>query len=182
MVNQCFRTGKFPDPLKCAVITPIFKAGLKYLVDNFRPISVLILLSKIFERCLFIRLSSFLKKFKIISDDQYGFTKGKSTEDALIAFTDCIYKALDDKLYTISVLVDYSKAFDTVNHSILLAKMEKYGVRGIPLQIFASYFENRRHVTKINNILSTEKTLNMGVPQGSLLSPLLLLIYINDVK
>ena len=182
MVNTSFLVGKFPDLLKCAIITPIFKKADKQVVFNYRPISVLIFLSKIFEKCLFLRIFSFLKKFSIISSDQFGFTRGKSTEDALVALTDDLYGVLDSKQFSISVLIDYSKAFDTVNHSILLAKMECYGVRGPALKIFASYLENRRHQTKIGDKLSSEKTLNIGVPQGSILGPLLFLIYINDVK
>ena len=126
LVNKTFSVGIFPDHLKRAIITPIFKNGDKNCTSNYRPISLLPFLSELLEKCLISRLISFLDKFSIISPHQYGFLKGKSTQDALIAFTDHIYDALDKKQSTISVFIDYSKAFDTLDHAILLAKMERF--------------------------------------------------------
>ena len=150
-------------------------------MSNFRPISILPFLSKFFEKCLLTRLIKFLDKFSVITPNQYGFMKGKSTQDALLAFTDHIYQALDSRQSSISVFVDLSKAFDTVDHSILLSKMEIQGIRGLPLKIFANYLTNRTHRVKIGKIVSDSLTIGTGVPQGSLLGPILFLIYINNL-
>ena len=152
------------------------------MISNYRPISVIPFLSKILEKCLFVRISGFIKRFSLISTNQFGFSQGISTSDALSSFTNFIHEALDKKQHTLNVFVDYSKAFDTVKHSILLSKLERYGFRGLSLNLIASYLENRRQRVKIGDAVSDEKQIHIGLPQGSILAPTLFLLYINDLS
>ena len=181
LVNDSFDSGVFPQLLKRAEIVPVFKSGDPKLVYNYRPISLLPLMSKIYERCMYNRLLSFLIRHSILSTDQFGFRRGRSTVDAIGGFVERIYRALNNSQYVISTFVDLKKAFDTVNHRILLDKLFKYGVRGLPLQWFASYLRDREHCVRIGDAQSEYKTLNISIPQGSILGPLLFIIYINDL-
>ena len=181
IVNLSFTSGIFPSALKYSQIVPIHKKDDTTCLTNFRPISILPTLAKVFEKCLLVRLRDFIDKNNLLFKYQYGFTKMRSTEDAVIKFSELIYKSLNDKKFSISVFVDYSKAFDTVPHNILLSKLEKYGIRGTPLKLLKSYLSDRSHSTKINDVLSSPKIINIGLPQGSNLSPLLFILYINDL-
>ena len=181
IINNSFLAGIFPECLKMANITPVFKKENKQLVTNYRPISSLPFISKIFERCMANRILSFFNKFKLFSDKQFGFLKNKSTKDAICHFTESIYDALDAKNHNISIMVDLKAAFDTVNHSILLKKLERYGVRGYALDWFKSYLTDRKFRVRIGNKFSEEKTVNIGIPQGSILGPILFIIYNNDL-
>ena len=182
LVNLSFTNGIFPSSLKSSIIVPIHKKGDSTILNNYRPISLLPTFSKIFERCIFNRLLNFIDRYSLLETNQFGFRKKKSTEDAILDLTNKIYQSLNNKEYSIGVFIDYSKAFDTIDHQILLKKLEKYGVRGIPLQLFRSYLSNRKHKTKIQDNLSSSKSINIGLPQGSILSPLIFILYINDLN
>ena len=182
LFNQSLLTGTFPDCLKKAKIIPIFKSGDTKSVNNYRPISMLPFLSKIFERLMFIRLNNFLDMNEILCDEQFGFRKSSSTSDACVEFLDNTYSAINDKNNLIAVFLDFSKAFDTVNHGILLQKLNHMGIRGIMLDWFRSYLQNRVQYVSIDNMHSSNSCISLGVPQGSILGPILFLLYINDMS
>ena len=181
LVNMCFSIGQFPNCLKSGIITPIHKQGDQSDQSNYRPITVLPYLSKIIERVFHDRLSKFSSKFSIISPNQFGFLKGKSTADAVNSLTQYLYDCLELRQIAITILIDFKKAFDTINHSILLRKLNSYGIRGAPLNFVCSFLSNRSCSVKIGNTVSNPSPISIGLPQGSILSPLLFLFYINDL-
>ena len=179
--NQSLSSGRVPDDLKIARITPIHKKGRTDDINNYRPVSVLNIFSKILERCIYNRLLDFLHKHDILFKNQFGFRQGHSTSTAILELIHNISQAIDAGEFTLAVFIDLSKAFDVIDHSILLSKLHYYGIRGVPLKWFQSYLDSRKQLTVIDNIKSDCKTIRCGVPQGSILGPLLFLIYINDI-
>ena len=182
IINLTFEVSIFPDFLKLAKIIPIHKRGCKLDHVNYRPISLLSVVSKIFEKVLYKRMYSFLSNEKLIFDKQYGFRSNYSTTHALISLTERLKTYLDSGHIVAGVFIDLEKAFDTVNHKILCEKLNYYGFRGGSNQLIRSYLENRKQYVSINGFDSLTKPINCGVPQGSTLGPLLFLIYINDFR
>lgn len=179
--NLCFSKSIWPDDLKRADIIPLHKGGDKTQMTNYRPISLISNLAKIMEKIGHVRLYNFLIINKCISNKQYGFLKNIGTTDALNHISNIIYTKLDKSKPIIAAFLDLTKAFDTVQHKLLLAKLERYGVRGPILKLLTNYLSNRKQLVKINGNRSTDRVVQIGVPQGTILGPLLFLIYVNDL-
>ena len=179
--NRCLMEGYFPDILKIAEVQPLFKAGEKSLPQNFRPISILPCLSKILEKIISLQLTNYFEVNNIVSDCQWGFRRGISTEIAIAKFIQKVALGFNNKEFGIGIFLDLQKAFDLVDSSILISKLEHYGIHGTNLNLLKSFLSNRRQCVSINNIKSSLSNVSLGTPQGSCLSPLLFLIFINDI-
>ena len=181
LFNTSLETGIFPDIWKISRVAPIYKEGDKSEKSNYRPISVLPVISRLFERLVYDQLYQHLNSNNLLAKEQSGFRKLHSTLTCLIKSTDEWYSALDNRQLVGLVLIDLKKAFDTVDHNILCQKLEHYGLRGRELAWFKYYLSNRKQYCTINGVESKLMDINIGVPQGSCLGPLLFIFYINDL-
>ena len=179
--NLCIELSIWPEALKVAEVVPIYKSGKKNDMGNYRPISLISNIAKIFEKIIHKRVIDFMDESKIISKKQFGFMKNIGTTDALQHICTIIYDKLDKSIPIAVTFLDLAKAFDTVNHEILLDKLYAYGIRGKCYKLLKSYLSTIKQKTIIGKDYSKFNTINTGVPQGTILGPLLFILYVNDL-
>ena len=179
--NKSFASGVFPNAMKIAKIVPIFKSGDKTDVKNYRPISLLPVFSKLFEKLMLNRLQAFFTNHNVLNPHQHGFRQHYSTNTAMTDMLDFITKSIDNKLKVLALYLDGSEVFDSLNHSILLSKLEHYEVRGTVLSWFSFYFSLRFQLTEQLTMKSQFRKINSGIPKGSILGPFLYLLFVNDI-
>jgi retron-type reverse transcriptase len=182
IINKSFELGYFPSTFKIAKVIPIHKKGNSDITENYRPISLLNNMSKLFERIMFNRVIKFFNQFNILYENQFGFRPGHSTTDVLFSSLNMLTMENANKNKMLGIFLDLSKAFDTVDHNILLYKLFNCGIRGNVYNWFKSYLSKRQQYTLIGDSASQVMPLSVGVPQGSILGPLLFLIYVNDIQ
>lgn len=180
--NQSISQGLFPDRLKTAKITPVHKKEEKNIFSNYRPISNLPVFSKILERIISDKITKHLQSNKLLAASQYGFRNNHSTDHAIVELIDRVTDKMDSKLWTSGIFLDLSKAFDTLDHKILIDKLDYYGIKNNSLKLLSNYLQNRLQCTNFNNTISTLLPISHGIPQGSILGPLLFILYINDIS
>ena len=181
LCNKSLSSGIFPTVHKAGIVVPLYKSKERDDIKNYRPICLLNSMSKILERVIHTRLMYHLESNNILSDDQFAYRKSRGTDTAILKFTKNVIENLENGMITVAAFLDLTKAFDCVNHQILLRKLDHYGIRNVSLQWFSSYLRDRKQRVKFRNAISSEKTINIGVPQGSILGPLLFLIYFQDI-
>ena len=179
-MNMSINTSTVPSIWKTAKVTPIFKSGNHKLPANYRPISVLPVISKIIEKAVHHQFLKFLEDNKLLTESQFGFCKYRSTKLAAALLCDDIRREMNNGNMVGAVYLDLSKAFDTIGHTILLNKLSAYGVGGKELEWFTDYLFNMTQLVEIENSRSTLELIYCGVLQGSILGPLLLIVFFND--
>ena len=182
LINQSLITGIFPKALKTAKVKPLFKKGARVDPNNYRPISLLSSLSKVFEKIILNQLTQYFESNSLLSHCQYGFRKKHSTEFAALELVDFLFHEMDGGNDPFCIFIDLSKAFDCLNHAILLEKFKHYGVAGNSHKLLSNYLCDRDQYTESDGVKSTVRGLSTGVPQGSILGPFMFLIYMNDFK
>uniref|UniRef100_A0A8C6NYB4 Reverse transcriptase domain-containing protein n=1 Tax=Nothobranchius furzeri TaxID=105023 RepID=A0A8C6NYB4_NOTFU len=179
--NLSLQKGHFPKTMKITKVIPTFKTGNKHSMENYRPIAIIPQFSKILEKLFVNQLDVYITKNKLLSDSQYGFRKNRTTTYAIMQMVEEIAQASESEELSISIFVDLKKAFDTIDHRRLLKKMENYGLRGIAKSWIESYLKDRQQYVKIKDIKSGFREISCGVPQGSVIGPILFTLYINDI-
>ena len=179
ILNTSIRLGTYPSKLIMAKIIPVFKGDDDTDANNYRPISLLSNFNRVFEKIIHKRLTSYIDKHDLLNSSQYGFRKGHSTQHAILV--NDIQSNINQRLLSCGVFIDLKKAFNTIDHDVLLDKLNHYGFRGIINSWFSSYLKNRTQTTQVDCHISDKAVVGCGIPQGSVLGPLLSLLYVNDI-
>ena len=182
LVNLSVQKGVFPDELKRAKVIPLHKGGDKRDISNWRPISILPLFSKIYEKVVYKKIYEYMNSLGFLSDSQFGFRKGHSTVHAVHHLLDCVNSALENNLIPLTIFIDLKKAFDTVDFEVLLKRLRNLGIKDTALSWFRSYLCGRSMKVVMSDISSAAMPINCGVPQGSVLGPLLFLVYVDTLR